>query len=60
MRRSAVVLCVLALAGCASNAEVAAQRCAGQSGDAYSQCVNREQAKLAAARQPPASNQGGY
>ena len=60
MRRSAVVLCLLALAGCATNAEIAAKRCAGQQGDAYTHCVAREQAKLAAAQQPLPSSQGGY
>ena len=60
MRRSAVVLCLLALAGCATNAEVAAKRCAGQQSDAYTQCVEREQAKLAAAQQLPTGGGSGY
>jgi hypothetical protein len=60
MRRSAFVLCVLALAGCASNAEIVAKRCAGQQGSAYDQCVDREQAKLAAAQQLPTGGGSGY
>jgi hypothetical protein len=59
MRRAALVACLLALAGCASNAEIAAKRCAGTTGDAYDQCVAREQAKLAAAQEPP-QGRGGY
>ena len=43
----------LALAGCASNQELAAKRCAGVAGqrDAYDQCVARESANLARAQE---------
>ena len=48
MRRHAVLgLCLLALAGCASNAELAAKRCGDVQGGAYEQCIAREQARLA-------------
>jgi hypothetical protein len=53
--------CVLALAGCTSNQEVAAKRCssvAGQAG-AYDQCVARELTTLAATQQPPTNTGGG-
>jgi hypothetical protein len=45
--------CALALAGCASNQEIAAQRCSGVTGQAYDQCIAQELAKLATVQQPP-------
>jgi hypothetical protein len=59
MRRIAFI-CLVALAGCASNAELAAKRCAGTAGAAYDHCVAREQARLAAAQQVPTGGGGGY
>ena len=58
MRPIAVIVCLLALAGCASNAEIAAKRCAGAQGTGYDQCVAREQARLAAQEAP--ASRGGY
>jgi len=55
-----VVLCLLALAGCATNARSRPSGCAGQQGDAYTHCVEREQAKLAAAQQLPTGGGSGY
>lgn len=60
LARVTILVVAVALAGCATNAETAAKRCAGQPNSAYDQCIAREQARLAAAQQPPASNQGGY
>lgn len=53
----------LALAGCATNQEVAAKRCSGVAGQsaAYDQCVARELANLAKAQElRPTTGGGGY
>jgi hypothetical protein len=60
MRRIGIMVCLVVLAGCTSNAEIAAKRCAGTSGGTYDQCVAREQAKLATAQQLPTGGGGGY
>ena len=50
----------LALAGCASNQEVAAKHCSDVAGKpGYDQCVQQELARLSTAQQPPASTGGG-
>ena len=51
----------LALAGCASDQEVAAKRCGGLAGAAHDQCVAQELARLAKAQEErPPKDSGGY
>jgi len=53
--------CVLALTGCASNQDIAAQRCSFIAGQAYDQCVALELATIAKAQAAQSSvNNGGY
>jgi hypothetical protein len=49
----------LALAGCASDQEIAAKRCSNVAGPTHDQCVAQELARLAKAQELPQTGGGG-